>query len=241
MGRQFSVKLLLAAAGWGMIAGSMTPAHAAEQYPDAVELLRMSRQTESAQEWQLKGELRLGSVHTPLRLTMSKGQVTYVFLDNGDSITLKLGEKGSTLEEKRGGKQGKVGPARFDDQVRGTDIRYEDLALRFLYWKDAKVIDDELSGGVRCWKVEARPPGKNESQYSRVLLWIGKENGALMRAESYDANNKWARRFEVRDVMKRNGFWLLKKMRIESADGLKRDDPQPTYLIIDEVEKGPQG
>jgi hypothetical protein len=230
MGRQFSVKLTLAA----LVA--FMPVRA-EDLPNAVELLRASRMAESAQEWQLKGDIRLGSVRTPIRLTMSQGTIRYDFLDNGDSITLKLGDKGSTLEEKRGGKSVKV---RNEAQVRGTDMRYEDLALRFLYWKDAKVLGDEMAEGAKCWKIEARPP-KGESQYSRVLLWVGKDSGALMRAESYDANNKWARRFRVVGVMKEKGYWLLKKMSVESADGVKGEDPQPTYLEIKDVEKGPQG
>jgi hypothetical protein len=217
-----------------------TMTFAADAVPDGRQLLRDARMMQSSQEWQLLGQVRMGSQKQPMRMTIDNGSIRYEFLDNGDTITLKLGEKGSTLEERRGGKTAKVTPARFDAQVRGTDIRYEDLALRFLYWTDAKVLGDELSGGRSCWKVEVRPPGKNESQYSRVVLWIGKEDGALMKAESFDTNDKWARRFQVVDVMKHHGFWLLKKMRVESAEG-RFTDPQPTYLEIKDVEKGPTG
>ncbi len=240
MGRRFSVKLLLVAATWAVMLFSGMPVAAADTPPDARELLREARVLQSSQEWQLLGQLRVNSDKQPIRVTLANGSIRYEFLDNGDSITLKLGEKGSTLEEKRGGKTAKVTPARFDAQVRGTDIRYEDLALRFLYWNDAKVIGDALFRSRSCWKVEVRPPGKGESQYSRVVLWIAKEDGALMKAESFDANDKWARRFQVVDVMKHNGFWLLKKLSVESAEG-RFTDPQPTYLEIKEVEKGPQG
>lgn len=210
-----------------------------EETPDARELLRMARMTQGTQEWRLLGQVRVGSTKQPIRLVLDKGEIRYEFLDNGDSISLKLGEKGSTLEEKRGGKQAKVSPARFDAQVRGTDIRYEDLALRFLYWTDAKVVGDGLLSSHSCWKVEVRPPAKGESLYSRVVLWIGKDDGALMKAESFDANDKWARRFLVTGVMKRNGYWLLQQMRVESADG-RFSDPQPTYLEIKDVEKEPE-
>ncbi len=212
---------------------------AADPAPDAQELLREARLTQGAQEWKLRGHLSVGSVKHPFRLVLDKGAISYEFLDNGDTITLRLGEKGSTLEEKRGGKIAKVTPARFDERVKGTDIRYEDLALKFLYWKNAKVLGDEVFQSRSCWKVEARPLTANESLYSRVVVWIGKDDGALWKAESYDAKDKWMRRFSVREVMKDNGIWLLKKMRIESAEG-RVTDPQPTWLQVDEVEQGPK-
>jgi hypothetical protein len=236
MGRLFSVKLPLTAVAWiaafFLSAGSLCAA----EPPDARELLRMARLTQGEQDLRLIGQLRVGAAKQPFRLVLEKGAIRYEFLDNGDAITLRLGEKGSTLEEKRGGKTAKVTPARFDDPVRGTDIRYEDIALRFLYWTDAKVIGDDMISARSCWKVEVRPPAKAESQYKRVVLWIGKQDGALMKAESFDANDNWARRFVVRSVMKREGFWLLKQMRIESANG-RKSDPQPTYLEIDDLEK----
>lgn len=233
----FSVKLTLTAAmAVVMVFSSLTRARGADEAPDARELLKAARLTQGAQELRLIGSLRVGSKEQPFRLVLDQGAIHYEFLDNGDMITLRLGEKTSTLEEKRGGKTGKVTAARFDDPVRGTDIRYEDIAMRFLYWTDAKVIGSGTISGMSCWQVEVRPPSKNESQYSRVVLWIGKKEGALMKAESFDANNNWARRFAVRNTMKRDGSWLLKQMRIESADG-RKSDPQPTYLEIDDLEE----
>ncbi len=236
MARLFSVKLPLVVALWVIAFFSSAGVVSAAEPPDAKELLRMARMTQGAQEWKLLGQLRLGSAKQPFRLVLDKGAIRYEFLDNNDAIILRLGDKTSTLEERKGGKAGKVVPARFDDPVRGTDISYEDLAMRFLYWNDAKVIGDGTISAHSCWQVEVRPPSKGDSQYSRVVLWIGKEDGAMMKAESFDANNAWARRFVVRSVMKREGYWLLKQMRIESAAG-RKSDPQPTYLEIDDVEK----
>ena len=80
-----------------------------------------------------------------------------------------------------------------------------------------------------------RPPNGRESQYNRVMLWIGKDDGALMKAESYDEAGKWARRFTVISVMKRDGYWLLRQIRIESA--ARAGSSSPTYLEIEDVEK----
>jgi len=203
--------------------------------PNARELLKSVRVAQSAQNWKLSGRLRVGSRKLPFRLTLESGVIRYEFPDTGDTITLRLSEKSSTLEETRGGKTARVTAAKFDAPVRDTHISYEDLALRFLYWTDATVTGSDMIAAHRCWKVEVHPPTRKDSQYNRVMLWIGKDDGALMKAESYDDAGKWARRFTVIGVMKREGYWLLRQMRIESA--ARASTSSPTYLEIEDVEK----
>jgi Outer membrane lipoprotein-sorting protein len=204
--------------------------------PSAKDLLKSVRIAQSSQDWKLTGRIRTGGRKTPFRLTLEKGAIHYEFTDNKDTLTLRLGEKNSTLEETKGGKTARVPAAKFDAPVHGTEISYEDLALRFLYWPDANVLGTDMIAAHRCWKVEARPAAANDSQYARVVLWIGREDGALMKAESYDAAGRWVRRFTVTSVMKREGYWLLKQMRIESSKG-RSADPMPTYLEIEDAEK----
>lgn len=227
------VKSILAAASLTL---SFSPSVRAEDPPSAQDLLKSVRIAQSSQDWKLTGRIRTGSKKIPFRLHLEKGAIRYEFTDSGDTLTLRLGEKSSTLEEKKGGKTGRVTAAKFDAPVHDTDISYEDLALRFIYWRDANVVGSEMIAAHRCWKVEARPANERDSQYARVMLWIGREDGALMKAESYDAAGKWVRRFAVTSVMKREGYWMLKQMRIESSNG-RSVDPKPTYLEIEEVEK----
>ena len=227
------VKCILAAA---CAAFAFTPSVRADDPPSAQELLKSVRIAQSSQEWKLTGRIRTGSKKIPFKLTLEKGAIRYEFTDNGDLLTLRLGEKSSTFEETKGGKTGRVTAAKLDAPVHGTEISYEDLALRFIYWRDANVVGSDMISAHRCWKVEARPASANDSQYARVMLWIGREDGALMKAESYDTAGRWVRRFTVTSVMKREGYWMLKQMRIESANG-RSVDPKPTYLEIEEVEK----
>ena len=227
----FRVKSILAAA---LIALAQTVR--AEEPPPALDLLKSVRLAQSAQEWKLTGRIRTGSKKTPFHLTLEKGAIHYEFTDNGDTLTLRLGEKNSTLEEKKDGRTARVPAAKYDAPVHGTDISYEDLALRFLYWHDANVLGGGMIAAHCCWRVEVRPAAANDSQYARVVLWIGREDGSLMKAESYDAAGKWVRRFTVREVMKREGYWLLKQMVIEKASR-GGSDPKPSYLEIEEAVK----
>ncbi len=228
MARTFSVKLLLALALFIGVAGR------AEEVPDAQALLATARAAQSSQNWDLVGKLRTGSTKYPLKLTINKRTLRYEFTDNGDALTLRLGDKSSTLEETKAGKTARVTGGGFAERLRDTDISYEDLAMRFLYWPEAKVIGSDVITAQSCWKVEVLPPAKSESQYTRAVLWVGKADSSLMKAESYGMNDKWARRFIVQSGMKRDGYWLLKTMKIESAQG-RSADPKPTYLEIDDA------
>lgn len=156
------------------------------------------------------------------------------FANPPQTLILRLGERDSRLEEI--GKSGpqKISPARFDEQVRDSDISYEDLAMRFLYWPDAAVEGEQTMILQKCWIVRVQPPGKRDSQYARVKLWIAKENGALMQAEAFSAEGKLARRFKVISGQKTpEGLWILKQMRIESPAGSRSQDRTPTYLEIE--------
>jgi hypothetical protein len=230
------VKSILAVPLLALTLAFVPVARADDPPPSAQELLRSVRLAQSAQQWKLTGRIRTGSKKTPFRLTLEKGAIRYEFTDNKDTLTLHLGEKTSTLEETKGGKTARVPAAKFDAPVHDTEISYEDLSLRFLYWSDANVLGSSMISLNSCWKVEVRPAAANDSQYARVVLWIGQKDGSLMKAESYDASGKWVRRFTVTEVMKCEGYWLLKKMRIESSHG-RSADPTPSYLEIEEAEK----
>jgi len=209
--------------------------NAAEPQPEAREILKTVRVGQSEQNWKFRGNLELRGKKTPFNLTIAKGSVRYEFTDNGDVLTLKLGEKDSRLEEIKGGKTEKVGVAKFDEKIRETDVTYEDLAMKFLYWPDAKVVGDDRIMTSDCWKLEIHPPSKGETSFSKVTVWIAKEHGGLMKAESYNHAGQLVRRFIVRNVMKRDGAWFLKTMRIESIPPGKQSDSTPTYLELDDV------
>ena len=122
-------------------------------------------------------------------------------------------------------------PAQFDHKVRGTAITYEDLALKFIYWPEGRVLGEEPVRSRRCWKLELRPPA-HDSQYSSVLLWIDKNSGALMEMEGYDWKGKLLKRFEVISAQKIEGRWFLKQMRIEEIIPGTGKVQARTYLEI---------
>lgn len=219
----------------GVILGPLSSPSFAQAPPSAQELLALVRANESQQTHDLTGQLKVSSVDkslkVPFRLTMRPGEVTYAFANPAESLTLKLsGTESSLLRTDAKGKSTQIGGSKLDGLVRGTDITYEDLALKFLYWNEARVVASGNAMTRKCWIVEVKPPKKSGSQYDRAELWIEK-TGGLLRAECF-SKGKVVKRFEVRSVQRGDGGgYILKSMRIQSLDGDGRDR-SPTLLEL---------
>jgi hypothetical protein len=199
--------------------------------PSAKEILESVRLRQAQQELNLQGQLREGATIVPFRLTQTGPVIRYTFSNPDEALQLRLGENDSRLEEVTGEGVEKVAPAQFDHKVRGTGVTYEDLALRFLYWQTGRVTGENEIRTVSCWKLEMKAPSR-QSQYSNVWLWVGKENGALMKMEAYDWNAKLLKRFEVVSGQKIDGRWFLKELRIEELDPGTGKVKTRTYLDI---------
>jgi hypothetical protein len=205
---------------------------AADEKPDAREILRGVRIAQGNQDRNFTGQIRTGPRKVPFKLSMHEGTVRWEFDNPRQAIVLRLGEKSATLEEVTPDGKAKVGGARMGDSVRGSDITFEDLSMHFLYWPNATLEGEETIMLTRCWKLLVSPASSGASIYSRVRIWAAKETGALLKCEAFGKDGTLARTFSVRSGQKtRDGIWMLKQMRIETAGG--RGDRDPTYIEID--------
>src|ERR1700716_120018 len=162
--------------------------------PSAQEILESVRLRQAQQELELQGQIREGATIVPFRLTQTGPVIRYSFSKPDEALQLRLGDNDSRLEEITREGVEKVTPAQFDHKVRGTAVTYEDLAMKFLYWPNARVTGENSISLRNCWKLELKAPNR-QSQYSNVWLWVDKEGGALMKLEGYDWNGKLAERF----------------------------------------------
>jgi hypothetical protein len=204
---------------------------AAEPTPTAKEILATARMQQTHQQIDLQGQLRQDAKVVPFRLTQNGAVIRYSFANPPEALQLRLGENDSKLEQLSGGGVEKIAPAQFDRKVRGMPITYEDLALKFLYWPNSRVVGEEPVRSRRCWKLELQAPSR-ESQYSNVTLWVDRSSGALMEMEGYNWNGQLVKRFEVISAQKIDGRWFLKQMRIEELDPATHKVQSRTYLEI---------
>jgi hypothetical protein len=207
------------------------PAEAADSTPSAKEILATARWQQARQQVDLQGQLRSDATVVPFRITQTGPLIKYSFANPPEALQLRLGENDSRLEFLSGAGAEKITPAQFDRKVRGTSITYEDLALKFLYWPNARVVGEEPVRSRRCWKIELQPPSR-ESQYSNITLWVDKNTGALMEMEGYDWDGRLVKRFEVVSAQKIDGRWFLKQMRIEEIQPTTHKVQSRTYLEI---------
>jgi hypothetical protein len=201
----------------------------AQRFPDATELLANVRLRQSQQEIDLHGQLRQEAKVVPFHLVQNGPIVRYIFSNPDETLQLRIGANDSRLDEiKRSGSE-KI--TQLSEPVRGTAITDEDLALKFLYWPNARVIGADFIRTRNCWKMQLQAPA-SDSQYGSIFLWVDKDNGALMRMEGYDSAGKMIKRFEVVSAQKIEDRWYLKQMRVERIDPKSGRVTARTYLEI---------
>src|SRR6266699_874577 len=199
--------------------------------PSAREILASVRMIEARQQIDLQGQLRESNIVVPFRLTQNGPLIRYSFTSPDEILQLRLGENSSRLDLITDTGTEKFSESKLDQKIRGTSVTYGDLAFKFLYWQNARVLGEENVRTRNCWKLQLRAPSR-ESQYSNVLLWIDKGSGALMRMEGYDGALHLAKRFEAVSAQKIEGRWFLKQMRIEELQPGTSHVQSRTYLEI---------
>ncbi len=233
---------LALALGALIVAGSSIHAQSTPAETPALtanDILRAVREGQASRHESLDGQLRNdedGKVF-PFRLIADGPLVRYQFSGTPPTtVQVRYNEENSELLESTGTTTEKLTPANFDKKIMGTDLTYEDLALRFFYWSKATLEGDDTVKLRKVWKLRLNAPN-HRTQYSSVNLWVDKESSALMRAEAYDWQGKQIKRFEVISGQKIEGKWYLKQMRVESLDPGTEHANSRTYLEIKGLSK----
>lgn len=216
---------------FSILAMAQLAASAADPAPSAQQILDSVRMRQVQQQIDLRGQLRQNEKVIPFHLTQNGSVVRYIFSNPEQTLQLQLGENDSRLEEISSEGAEKIRPAQFDQKVRGMDVTYEDLALKFLYWPNPRLLGPETITTGNCWKLELRP-GSNQSHYARVVVWVHQNSGALMRLEGYNAKGQLIKRFNVVSAQKIQDRWFLKQMRIEMFEPGTSHVLSRTYLEI---------
>ena len=202
----------------------------------ANDILHAVREAQGSRHTTLDGQLRnddeAGNVF-PFRLVTDGPLVRYQFSSKPPTtVQVRYNEDSSDLQESTGGTTEKLTPANFDKKILGTNLSYEDLALRFVYWTKATIVGTERIKLRPAWKLLLNAPNRR-TQYSSVNLWVDKDGGVLMRAEAYDWQGQQIKKFEVVSGQKLDdGKWYLKQMRVESLDPGSEHVRSRTYLEI---------
>jgi hypothetical protein len=216
--------------GLAFLAILMISQPAARADKQAAEILSGIRLADISRE--LDGRLRKqdGTI-IPFRLRAGGDELIFSFTDPTEVLKLTLNDNGSNLTLQTGDRERSISGTRLNDSVRGTDITYQDLALRFLYWKNSRIEGEQTVRTFSCWMILLQQNNPNIA-YASVRVWVAKQSGAMLRAEAFDAQSRLVKKFEVISGQKIEGKWFLKQMRIERYDPATGNLASRTYLEI---------
>jgi Outer membrane lipoprotein-sorting protein len=173
----------------------------------------------------------------PFQLQLKGTEFDYKFTNPPETIKLQLNDTGSVLKDQTSAGPQILSGSRLSEPVRGTDITYNDLSLRFIYWKNAHYEGEQRVRTITCSIVLVQPASRN-SEYSAVRLWIAKGRGALIKAEGFDWQSKVVKRFDVISGQEVEGKTIFKQIRIEQLDPRTSKVVSRTYLELDAAEGG---
>lgn len=202
--------------------------------PSAEEVQAMVRHSYIRQNLTLKGRLRNDSTgqEVPLTLSMLENTIRFRFENPTQIINLDLNEKGFVLREVVRGKNTVVPRSRYTEKVRGMDITYEDLSMRFLYWPNPKKLPDEIVKRRDCYKLRLDNPDATGA-YGVAHIYVEKKSAAIARMEGFDREGKPIKRYEVISVMKIDNGMMVKQMRVETFDAATSKTIGRTYLELE--------
>ena len=236
---------LLAAAFAGIVMPSHTPVmaqaetvRAAEgQDPGAEDILRLVRMSQALQDLKnLKGKLRSqeSGEEIPFELTMADKVIRFTFT-GGTKEVINLDLKDSTTKLTRTTSSGKIEMpvSLYAETVKGTDLNYEDLSMRFLYWPNPKLVGAEKVSFQDCWVVHVINPD-TRGPYRQVRIWVDQKSGAMMKMRAYDQQGRLQKEFLVRKGQKFKDAYILKEMRVQAYDVEKNKVKGITYLEIED-------
>ena len=118
-------------------------------------------------------------------------------------------------------------------------ICFEDIAFRFLYWKNPVLLGEgERIKLQETWKLRLTNPDEI-GPYGVVLLWVDQNSGAMLKLEGYDRKGRLTKKYEVSKVQKSSqNEWMLEEMKVETIDPNTGDTVgSPTYMEVEEAKR----
>lgn len=186
-----------------------------EMTPD--EVLRLVRYSYTLYNRDFTGVLQMGiTKRVPFLLSLKPEAIRFIFDDPAQIIYVDTRNQKFALLEGIGGKEmTPVSPSKYDETIRGTDVTYDDLSMRFLYWPNAKIVRQERIKARDCVVVRVRNPD-GSGAYATVDIWIDKQSGGMLKMMGYNLEGRPIRRFEVLHGKKFGDVWMVDEMRVET-------------------------
>ena len=119
----------------------------------------------------------------------------------------------------------------LSDSIRGTDISYDDIVMRFLDWPDPVLLKIEKAKGGKAWKIRCANPNKTQL-YSIVDVWVSQRSGAIVRMNAYNQKRRIVKSFEVDSIQQIKGDWFVETMIVRTYPDDANSKPTSSFLKL---------
>ena len=216
-----------------LFAAAVAPLHA--QQPDAAAMVRSIRLSATLQQMDLTGSVEKdGGPKLGVNLFIRQGNMQFQ-LGEKERFHIRMGDESAQLlnviDDK--GTTKPFPPPKLSQPIAGTDVSYEDLTLRFLYWKKATLDGEEKANGEDCYKIRLDNTD-GDGAYGVVYVWVHKKYGAFWQIRAHDKKGVPLKEFQVNSVMKLpdDKGYTIKEMRVNALNANSRTK-SITYLRFD--------
>lgn len=205
----------------------------------AERVLAGARYASTLQHQDLHGEMRKSGRKTPVSLFLRGDDIQFHYRKGNTPhrFHMRLKDDRFDLFEISNGKTTKFADKKMSERINGTDLTFEDLSMRFLYWKQAKIVGEEKVNGQLCYKLRLINPSRTSGDYRIVYVWIHKKYGALMKVVGYNAKGRPLKQFQVTDLMRVGKEYTLRRMRVDTIDAASNKTTGITYLEFEKPKK----
>ena len=211
--------------------------------PDPAAILKGAHMAAALTELEdgLTGNLKGSGKNIPVSLFLKGKNIQFQFSTAKDAweiFHLRMDDDALNLFQIANGKTVNFPAAKLVEPIAGTDVTYEDLSMRFLYWPNPKLEGEESINGFDCYKLRVDKPKAVAGRYAAVYVWVSKKHGAFIRVQGYEAGGGLVKEFQVIDVMPiTDKIWGLKKMQVSTYDPAKNRRVSITNLVFDSPRK----
>ena len=137
----------------------------------------------------LQGILKTNGTGIPVSVNLTASRIRIGLENPKRDITLDIGGNSWSLQEETGGSTRELPAAEYSLGVAGSNLSYEDLSMRYLFWPKRELRSDVRIKLQECFVVDLFNPDRL-GEYSVVRLSVRKESGAIMRMQGYDWDGK---------------------------------------------------
>lgn len=211
----------------------------AQQAPNAEQIIGGAKMVAALQQADLEGEMSRGRDKVSVALFLRNKDIQFQYWQSNawQKFHLRMNDDVCELFEMINGKQAKFPLNRLASPIAGMDLSYEDLAMRFFYWKKPILEGSERVGVHNCWKIRLNNPGQGGA-YQVMYVWVHQKYGAFMKIEGFNRQGQILKRFEVTDVMNigKNAagqeIYTLKQMNVSTMNPANGRTLSQTKLIF---------